>query len=282
MDNFPVKVDVTASAKLEVKAELPPESAGRALDAMVDVIRPFTEARGLKADLIRLHRADVALLIAKKTRDVAELDNIELKPIPLKMLVPFLEKASLEDVDEMMRERWSALLLSASQEYRAHQISFIDILSRLSSHEIKILEEVALGTPIFPTMQRPQDHDERNADAIDHNANLLEISEEAFKPAAEAEVAFTNFLEQTRLNYGAIIYASAGNHREAHYFYTKYAGINDFSQHSLEILEREGLITRSKLAPLVAPIVIGYFNLTYMGIQLVKECSFEARKTVKV
>lgn len=49
-----LSVDVAAKATLEVKAEIPKESVGRALDALIDIIRPFTEARGLRADQIKV------------------------------------------------------------------------------------------------------------------------------------------------------------------------------------------------------------------------------------
>ena len=53
-----------AKATLEIKAEVPKESAGRMVDALTDLVRPWSEARGLRADMIRLHREDVALQIA--------------------------------------------------------------------------------------------------------------------------------------------------------------------------------------------------------------------------
>jgi hypothetical protein len=42
------------------------DSASRGLDALVDLIKPFSEARGLRGDQIRLQREDVLIEIAKK------------------------------------------------------------------------------------------------------------------------------------------------------------------------------------------------------------------------
>ena len=48
---FPVQIDIGAKAetKFEVKAEVPPVSVGRFVDAITDVFRPFSEARGVKS-----------------------------------------------------------------------------------------------------------------------------------------------------------------------------------------------------------------------------------------
>lgn len=43
--SLPVKVDVGAKLNINLKAEIPKESAGRALDAIVDLFRPWSEAR---------------------------------------------------------------------------------------------------------------------------------------------------------------------------------------------------------------------------------------------
>ena len=158
----PISVDFGVKASLEVKAEIPPATTGRLVDALTDIIRPFTEKRGLKADQIRLQREDIALKIAKKARDRAEIEHIQLHPVPTKLLVPFFEKASLEDVNNEMQDRWAALLLSASKEYQATHLTFIDILSRMSSRELKFIEEVCFSYKSFPETIYPGGHFESN------------------------------------------------------------------------------------------------------------------------
>lgn len=68
----PVKVDVGFGAKASVEAkistEIPRESSGRLVDTLTDIIRPFSERRGLKADQIRLQREQVAIEIARFAR----------------------------------------------------------------------------------------------------------------------------------------------------------------------------------------------------------------------
>jgi hypothetical protein len=144
-EKSPMSIDIGLKAGLEVKAEIPKASVARLVDSLTDIIRPFTEQRGLRADQIRLQREDIAMEIARKARSRAEIENIALNPVSMKMLIPFLEKASTEDTDTAMHDRWAALLLSASKEFHSRHLTFLDILGRLSSDEVKILEEVCFS-----------------------------------------------------------------------------------------------------------------------------------------
>lgn len=139
-----INVDVGASAKLEVKTEIPPEASGNALNALVDVFRPFTEARGLKADQIRLQREDVLFEIAKKARERLAIENGEHHPLPNKFLIPFMEKASLENIGSELIDRWADLLAGGSSEPNKAHPRFVQILSELTSNEVNVLRQLAL------------------------------------------------------------------------------------------------------------------------------------------
>jgi len=137
--SLPVNIDVSANA--EFKAEIPATSMGRTLDALTDLIRPFTESRGLKADRIRLQREDVLIEIAQRARARMAVEQGEIKPIPLRVIVPLLEKASLADPnDETLIEAWTSLLQSASLDENANHGLFIDVLSKLDPAHLKLLE----------------------------------------------------------------------------------------------------------------------------------------------
>ena len=250
---LPISVDVGVKASLELKAEIPPATTGRILDALTDIIRPFTERQGLKADQIRLQREDVALEIAKKTRDRAEIEQIQLHPVPIKFLVPFFEKASLEDVDNEMQDRWAALLLSASKEYQATHLTFIDILSRMSSRELKFLEEVCFSNKSFPETWYPGGHFEANRAKLESNIPLLaqefKNQEQMRQGQARARQFYDNFVQASPLVYGRIMYAavslfSAGNHQHfgTYNFYSEFGSPGSSGFRSLEILERERLV----------------------------------------
>jgi hypothetical protein len=139
-----VKVDVGLSAKAEIKGEIPAGSMGRLVDAFTDVIRPFSEARGLRADQIRLQREDVMIKIAQKAQRRIEIEGGTPNPIPNRLLVPLIEKASLTDLDdELLLEAWANLMSSASNGVKANHGIFIDILSKIDSVHLKYLEFLA-------------------------------------------------------------------------------------------------------------------------------------------
>ncbi|MBA69980.1 MAG: hypothetical protein CML30_14020 [Rhizobiales bacterium] len=138
----PVNVDIGVSAKAEIKAEVPAKSVGNLIDALTDAIRPFTEARGLKADQIRLQREEVLIEVAKRARQRADVERAELGPIPNKFLVPFLEKASNEELGNSLIDWWASLLCSAAQDQEFQHPIFVDYLSKLTREEAAFLERL--------------------------------------------------------------------------------------------------------------------------------------------
>lgn len=249
---------------VDITIEIPKEEAGRLLSSLTDIIRPFTEKRGLRADQIRLQREDVLLEIANKAIARANLESIALHPVPTKLLVPFLEKASLEDLDKDMQDRWAALLLSASQEYQARHLTFVDIMSRLSSEELTLLEEVCFSYKAFPTMTYPVGHFEDNHRTLGANASML-----ALAPGVDDYAgAYRDFFEASILAYGGIMHATVSG-RPVKFFSGEYGG----RFKSLELLQRERLVDLERLTPPVCDTTIAYFNVTYLGISFVRNCS---------
>jgi hypothetical protein len=141
-----VDIGLSAQASFEAKVstEIPAQSMGRFVDAITDVFRPFTERRGLKADLIRLQREDVLIEIAKKAFCRLEIENAVPSPMPNKILIPFLEKASLEDKDGFLIDRWADLLASSAMHPESAHPRFVQILSELGGAEAKLLRDIAL------------------------------------------------------------------------------------------------------------------------------------------
>lgn len=144
-----VKVNVGASARLnvELKTEIPKESSGRLVDAITDLIRPFSERRALKADKLRLQREEVLLEIAVRARKRLNIENPAIRPIPNKLLVPFLEKASLEDLsDSRLIDMWANLLATALSQEVELLGQYTAILSTISGGQAKIFERIIEGS----------------------------------------------------------------------------------------------------------------------------------------
>jgi hypothetical protein len=277
-DKSKLSVDIAAKASLEVKAEIPKESVGRTLDALVDIIRPFTERRGLKADQIRLQRTEVAYEIAKIAKATAELERLELKPPPTKFFVPFLERASLEDQDTELHSRWAALLLSASTNYEARHLTFIDLLSRLSSQELSLLEEVCLTDKAFPETMYPDGHIEQNERKVSKNSTLFNIRDSTKQKIVEV---FPTFLSETPLTYGRVMHVTVGGLADMQVLYTEYGGFMAAKFPSLEILERERLVEFRRATQAGAAAEVAYFSVTNLGVDFVRDCSPRGREAVR-
>ena len=158
----PFNLELAASAKAEFKAEIkgeiPSNSMGRLVDALTDAIRPFTEARGLKADRIQLERQEVLLEIARRATERLEAEGREPQPIRPRVLAPLLERASLADGDdETLIDSWSYLLQSASSAPLPNHGIFVDVLSKLDGAHIRFLEFLVTGKgyPLDAFLDRP-------------------------------------------------------------------------------------------------------------------------------
>lgn len=142
---LPVKFDVGVSAKAElsaqVKTEIPAEVSGRFVEMVTDIFRPFSEARGLKADQIRLQREDILFEIAQKANTRLELSKPKI-PLELKFLVPFLEKASYESTSSSLVDWWAGLLAGAMSDRDAQHPLYVDFLSKMTSAEADLLDRL--------------------------------------------------------------------------------------------------------------------------------------------
>ena len=87
--------------------------------------------------LFRSWRA--ALNIVERAEKIAATKNLSKRSVPLKFLIPFFEKASLQDDAERLSNMWSTLLARARDDYKDRYVTYIDILNGLSPHEASIL-----------------------------------------------------------------------------------------------------------------------------------------------
>ncbi|WP_137129449.1 hypothetical protein [Rhizobium sp. FY34] len=139
---LPLKFDIGLSAKAEVKAEVPTSAMGRLVDSLTDAIRPFTEHRGLRGDLIRLQREDVLIEIAKRASKRLALESAMPQPVANRILIPLLEKASWTDPDDnLLIDSWANLLVSATSSPNPNQAIAVDILSKLDTLHVKLLND---------------------------------------------------------------------------------------------------------------------------------------------
>jgi Abortive infection alpha len=154
-----LKGNLEASAKFSATASyqrkkittevIPPDVSRAKAGAWLALISPITEWAGLKADPLRYQRAqlriqqeDALMRLAVEVRKKME-GHAVIQPVPPKILVPALEKASLENPDDsFMIDRWANLLASAAQSI-AIQPRYIGILGELAGSQARCLETLA-------------------------------------------------------------------------------------------------------------------------------------------
>jgi hypothetical protein len=149
------RLKVSANAKVEASAKatyqrkritteiIPPDVSRAKAGAWLDLISPLTEWAGLKGNEIRyrrqqlrIQREDVLSKIIQDARNRLQFSERKNTPIPNKFLVPFLEKASLEDEDSEIMKMWSELLVSAVSSYDPVYLRIIEILSQIGSGDL--------------------------------------------------------------------------------------------------------------------------------------------------
>lgn len=120
-----------------------PEPIGQAALAFFQkLLGPVGEAGEFLTDKIRFYRWQSSLKTLQKAREIAAEYKLEVNEVPLKFLIPFMEKSSLEDDDSEMTVRWANLLASAMESPTEAKVPFIDILAKIGPSEVIILEDL--------------------------------------------------------------------------------------------------------------------------------------------
>lgn len=131
--------------QVELNAEVDSAGSNKLIDAVVDVFSPATEFLGMLGDAVRLARVEVAANITRRAKEIADEHDFDLQAPPLKFLVPFYEKSSVEEgEDDEAIDRWAQLLLSRAKDDTLPS-RYISILSQLSSSQANLLRQLFLG-----------------------------------------------------------------------------------------------------------------------------------------
>jgi Abortive infection alpha len=131
-----------------------PEPIGEAALAFLQkLLGPVAEAGEILSDKVRFYRWKSSIKTIQRAREIAREHNLEIREVPLKFLVPFMEKSSLEEEDSPLLERWAVLLASSASDTSQAKTIYTDILSRLSAEDVRTLD--SLVSPKF--LQRVQE-----------------------------------------------------------------------------------------------------------------------------
>lgn len=114
------------------------ESEDSAMSFLGKLVKPpLTELGQILADRVRLFRYKNQVKILEKAKAYAEKKGIDVKEIPVKILVPYLENSSLED-DDYLQDKWAILLanMADSTSNLQNQV-FPYILGQISKSEFQ-------------------------------------------------------------------------------------------------------------------------------------------------
>ncbi|MGT2501008.1 Abi-alpha family protein [Bradyrhizobium guangxiense] len=201
-----------------------------------------------------------------------------LKPIGTKFLVPFLEKASLEDKDSPLINMWAGLLASAATGGSSYHVHFVSVISQLSQKQGELLEEL-IGTKSDNVAALAMD---RIKASLEHHAvrksvaqaldELVLSSSTDFDPLTSAIAELMNCVG-VEMVFGAVGIGSRENYVEIDFCNGNL--YSDGIEVDFSILEAVGLIRRVEVnfdVGKVYSITLEYYHLTSMGYHFAKAC----------
>ena len=132
-----VKVEYSGqSASVSLQGNI----AGRLGNQIADALSPFTNALGFLGDRLAISRQEAALRAISRASARLRAEGISSGQIPPKILLPWLDGASLEtEGDSSLTEAWVGIFVRAVKSSDALVISYIETLKRLGEPEAKLL-----------------------------------------------------------------------------------------------------------------------------------------------
>lgn len=122
---------------------------GKVVDASVQLSSfikgPVCQVIGMLEDWLKFMRGKNLVKLASRVQEIMTAQGLNgpNKPIPLKLAVPLLEAATLED-DDYLRDRWATLLVNSATIESGINLTrtYIDILERMTALEVRLLEKI--------------------------------------------------------------------------------------------------------------------------------------------
>ncbi len=111
-------------------------------DLIASIFGPAAEEAGLMLkDHLRVFRAMRRFRLLTRTAEKLKEMGVNPQQVPLKLLFPIVENASIEESDEL-QDRWANLLARAADPKEANKVSiaFPEMLRELSERHVKFLD----------------------------------------------------------------------------------------------------------------------------------------------
>lgn len=129
------------------------KTTGKAIDAAREaggfiarfVSGPLEQGIGIFEDRLRYMRWERQIRLMQRAQDFLRLVGLTAptRPVPLKLLIPIMQCASLEENDDL-QDRWAALLVNAANtnfrsEVRRSYVAILEQLTPLDAHVLDVL-----------------------------------------------------------------------------------------------------------------------------------------------
>ncbi len=138
-DGDPLKTGIGAAAEALMKP---------LTDLVEKIAGPAAEELGLTfQDHVRAFRFKRQIRLLQKVKEYIAETKQEPQRVPLKVLAPIFESATLEE-DDWLQDRWAALLANGATSDGV-RVSYAEVLKQLTRHEMTLLRKVFFE--VFPS-----------------------------------------------------------------------------------------------------------------------------------
>ena len=136
---------------------------------------PLEQGIGIFEDRLRYMRWERQIRLMQRAQDFLRLVGLHAptRPVPLKLLIPIMQGASLEEDDDL-QDRWAALLVNAANanfcsEVRRSYIAILEQLTPLDAHILDVLYSLpfdkskheGIATAELPLLARIKEEEEQ-------------------------------------------------------------------------------------------------------------------------
>lgn len=134
------KTEVAVSST-GLKVSLPAEQGAAVGGYIQTLFSPVLETTGLIGDYIKFFRQAAAIRAMKKVRDIASENDIELRVVSPRILVPWVESVSLENPNSELIDWWARLLITSATRSSMRPY-LIELMKLIGPQEAAFLDKL--------------------------------------------------------------------------------------------------------------------------------------------
>jgi hypothetical protein len=120
--------------------------ASRLVHALADFVSPVTQGLGAIGDSVevyRIHRRLSAIAALERAKELIEQEGKKPHPVSPKILTPWLEGASSEDLHgDNIIELWARILAASPEQFDSSIVAFIDVCRHIGPKEATLIPKL--------------------------------------------------------------------------------------------------------------------------------------------